>query len=91
MNAQKQYDPKFISDKEVAALLAISCVTVCRRAKLPPDVRLPENEIDLREAEPLYVGRCRRWRKDFILLLANHQPVPTDTWREHHPQDGRRL
>ena len=69
---------EYLSDKEVAALMGVSRVTVCRLyLKGPPSGA----NFDLRDCEPIVCGRIRRWRKDYVLACLAHQPLPTETYR----------
>ena len=72
----------YISDGEVAEILGVSKSTVSRLCK---EEGRPKSNIDLRDCEPVVVGRIRRWRRDFVMLCLARKPVPTETWRKHHP------
>ena len=71
---------EYISDKEVAAMMGLSRVTVCRLFLHGPGNRKGAN-FDLRDCEPIVCGRIRRWRKDYVLACLAHQPLPTETYR----------
>lgn len=72
---------EYLSDKEVAAIMGVSRVTVCRLYLYGPKAGATFN-FDLRDCEPIVVGRIRRWRKDYVLACLSHQPLPTETYRK---------
>ena len=87
---------EYLSDKEVAAIMGVSRVTVCRLFLKGPQ---PGANFDLRDCEPILCGRIRRWRKDYVLACLAHQPLPTETYRKriaslstaNEPTDPARL
>ncbi len=72
---------EYLSDKEVAAIMGVSRVTVCRLYLYGPREGSFYN-VDLRDCEPILCGRIRRWRKDYVLACLAHQPLPTETYRK---------
>ena len=76
---------EYLSDAEVADLMGVSRVTVCRLYHKGPR---PGANFDLRDCEPVVCGRIRRWRRDYVISCLAHQPVPTDTWRRNHMRRG---
>lgn len=59
---------EIITDQEVADLLKVSISSVRRNAAHGPSKPGP-GSIDLRLADPIYIGNRRRWDKEKVLAL----------------------
>lgn len=57
---------RLLTDKDVASLMRVSVSTVRRLATKGPQLA---NGLDLRLAEPIYVGEMRRWPRSRVYAL----------------------
>lgn len=65
-------ETEIMGDKEAAALFGLSQVSLrqhCMTAYV-----CPKGKVDVRKANPVIVGRCRRWRRSAIMELLSTRP-----------------
>lgn len=55
----------FLTDRELAELMRVKPCTVSRLAKNGPTSR-GAGAIDIRLAEPILIGSCRRWPREKV-------------------------
>lgn len=58
----------FLTDGELADLMRVKPCTISRLAKNGPK-RRGEGVIDIRLAEPIVIGSCRRWPRDKVFRI----------------------
>lgn len=61
-----------IGDKEAAELFGLSRVAL--RQHCMQSYKRPSGKVDVRKANPVIVGRCRRWRRSAILEVLSTRP-----------------
>jgi len=61
-----------IGDKEAAVLFGLSRVAL--RQHCMASYECPKGKVDIRKANPVIVGRCRRWRRSAIMVLLSTKP-----------------
>lgn len=71
MEAKEAELLEIITDSDVAKILNVSVSTVRRNARLGP-LRAGPGKLDLRLADPIYIGKTRRWDKARVLAVINN-------------------
>lgn len=61
-----------IGDKEAAELFGLSRVAL--RQHCMASYVCPRGKVDVRRANPVVVGRCRRWRRSAIMEVLSTRP-----------------
>lgn len=64
--------PEVIGDAEAAELFGLSRVTL--RQHCMASYVCPPGKVDVRDAHPVVVGRCRRWRRSAIMTVLSTRP-----------------
>lgn len=64
--------PEVIGDGEAAELFGLSRVAL--RQHCMESYRCPKGKVDVRNANPVVVGRCRRWRRSAIMVVLSTKP-----------------
>lgn len=64
--------PEVIGDKEAAELFGLSRVAL--RQHCMESYVCPKGKVDVRKANPVVVGRCRRWRRSAIMVVLSTKP-----------------
>ncbi len=67
-----QWEAEIIGDREAATLFGIGLSTL--QHKVLADYDCPKGKVDVRKANPVIVGRCRRWRRSAILEVLSTKP-----------------
>ncbi len=71
MEAKEAELLEIITDSDVAKILNVSVSTVRRNARLGP-LRAGPGVLDLRLADPIYIGKSRRWDRKRVIDLLKH-------------------
>ena len=61
-----------IGDEEAAKLFGLSRVAL--RQHCMESYNCPTGKVDVRKANPVIVGRCRRWRRAAIMVVLSTRP-----------------
>lgn len=65
-------EAEVLGDREAAELFGLSRVALRQHCMASYDC--PRGKVDVRRANPVVVGRCRRWRRSAILELLSTRP-----------------
>jgi len=68
---------EIIGDREAAEMFGIGLSTL--QHKVLPEYDCPKGKVDVRKANPVVVGRKRRWRKSAILEVLSTKPQKEQT------------
>lgn len=72
--------PAFLTDRELADLLRVEPCTISRLAKRGPSKR-SRGTVDIRLAEPIVIGKQRRWPAEKVYQLLGLAPAQNQTAR----------
>lgn len=63
---------EIIGDEEAAKLFGLSRVAL--RQHCMAGYKCPKGKVDVRNANPVIVGRSRRWRRSAIMVVLSTKP-----------------
>lgn len=61
-----------IGDEEAAKMFGLARTTLRQHCMV--SFNCPKGKVDVRKANPVIVGRCRRWRKGAIMEVLSTKP-----------------